>query len=251
MPTEPTRTAAEGRAEGPRSDERTWRGNRDPGRHPHAGQARAHHGRRQQPLDRLGHRQGHGGAGRVAGLHLSGRRTQEAGRAAGGRGRVQARAALRRDRQAPRWTRCLPSSGRQWGKLDFLVHAIAFSDKAELDGRYVDTTEKNFTQTMLISCFSFTALAQRAEKLMSAGGVAADAHLLRRREGHAALQRDGRGEGGAGGLRALSRGRPRHATASASTPSRRGRSRRWPPPASPTSATSCSGTSTTRRCAAR
>ena len=60
--------------------------------------------------------------------------------------------------------------GRQWGKLDFLVHAIAFSDKAELDGRYVDTTEKNFTQTMLISCFSFTALAQRAEKLMSSGG---------------------------------------------------------------------------------
>ena len=60
--------------------------------------------------------------------------------------------------------------GRQWGKLDFLVHAIAFSDKAELDGRYVDTTEKNFTQTMLISCYSFTALAQRAEKLMQPGG---------------------------------------------------------------------------------
>src|SRR5215475_6838615 len=59
---------------------------------------------------------------------------------------------------------------REWGKLDFLVHAIAFSDKSELDGRYVDTTEKNFTQTMLISCYSFTALAQRAEKLMSAGG---------------------------------------------------------------------------------
>jgi enoyl-[acyl-carrier protein] reductase I len=58
----------------------------------------------------------------------------------------------------------------RWGKLDFLVHAIAFSDKAELDGRYVDTTEKNFTQTMLISCYSFTALAQRAEKLMQPGG---------------------------------------------------------------------------------
>jgi enoyl-[acyl-carrier protein] reductase I len=57
-----------------------------------------------------------------------------------------------------------------WGKLDFLVHAIAFSDKAELDGRYVDTTEKNFTQTMLISCYSFTALAKRAEKLMRPGG---------------------------------------------------------------------------------
>src|SRR5690554_2120929 len=57
-----------------------------------------------------------------------------------------------------------------WGRLDFLVHAIAFSDKNELDGRYVDTSEKNFTQTMLISCYSFTALAQRAEKLMNGGG---------------------------------------------------------------------------------
>jgi len=59
---------------------------------------------------------------------------------------------------------------KEWGQLDFLVHAIAFSDKNELDGRYVDTTEKNFTQSMLISCFSFTALAQRAEKLMPDGG---------------------------------------------------------------------------------
>ena len=58
----------------------------------------------------------------------------------------------------------------RWGRLDFLVHAIAFSDKNELDGRYVDTSEKNFTQTMLISCYSFTALAQRAEKLMGPGG---------------------------------------------------------------------------------
>jgi enoyl-[acyl-carrier protein] reductase I len=60
--------------------------------------------------------------------------------------------------------------GREWDGLDFLVHAIAFSDKAELDGRYVDTTEANFTRTMLISCYSFTALAQRAEKLMRPGG---------------------------------------------------------------------------------
>ena len=58
----------------------------------------------------------------------------------------------------------------KWGKLDFLVHAIAFADKAELDGRYVDTTEGNFTKSLLISCYSFTALAQRAEKLMSPGG---------------------------------------------------------------------------------
>jgi enoyl-[acyl-carrier protein] reductase I len=58
----------------------------------------------------------------------------------------------------------------KWGKLDFLVHAIAFADKAELDGRYVDTSEKNFTQSMLISCYSFTALARRAEPLMTDGG---------------------------------------------------------------------------------
>ena len=51
-----------------------------------------------------------------------------------------------------------------------MVHAIAFSDKDELDGRYVDTTPDNFARTMLISCYSFTALAQRAEKLMPNGG---------------------------------------------------------------------------------
>ncbi len=58
-----------------------------------------------------------------------------------------------------------------WGSMDFLVHAIAFSDKNELDGRYVDTSEKNFTQSLLISCYSLTALAQRAEKLMTSGGA--------------------------------------------------------------------------------
>jgi enoyl-[acyl-carrier protein] reductase I len=57
-----------------------------------------------------------------------------------------------------------------WGSLDFLVHAIAFSDKDQLLGRYVDTTADNFTNTMLISCYSFTAVAQRAEKLMTNGG---------------------------------------------------------------------------------
>jgi enoyl-[acyl-carrier protein] reductase I len=58
----------------------------------------------------------------------------------------------------------------KWGTLDFLVHAIAFSDKNQLDGRYVDTTSDNFSRTMLISCYSFTAIAQRAEKVMPAGG---------------------------------------------------------------------------------
>jgi enoyl-[acyl-carrier protein] reductase I len=57
-----------------------------------------------------------------------------------------------------------------WGSLDFLVHAIAYSDRTQLDGRYVDTTQENFSKTMLVSCFSFTALAQRAEKMMPNGG---------------------------------------------------------------------------------
>ena len=57
-----------------------------------------------------------------------------------------------------------------WGSLDFVLHAIAFSDKDQLVGRYVETTADNFTKTLLISCYSFTAVAQRAEKLMPNGG---------------------------------------------------------------------------------
>ena len=59
---------------------------------------------------------------------------------------------------------------RQWGSIDFIVHAIAFSDRNELTGKYVDTSRDNFVQTMLISCYSFTDLARRAAKLMPAGG---------------------------------------------------------------------------------
>ena len=59
---------------------------------------------------------------------------------------------------------------KAWGSIDFMVHAIAFSDRGQLDGRYVDTTQDNFVSTMLVSCYSFTALAQRAEKLMPDGG---------------------------------------------------------------------------------
>jgi len=58
----------------------------------------------------------------------------------------------------------------KWGKLDFLVHAIGFSDKNELRGRYIDTSASNFALTMNISVFSFTAVAQRAEKMMPDGG---------------------------------------------------------------------------------
>jgi enoyl-[acyl-carrier protein] reductase I len=59
---------------------------------------------------------------------------------------------------------------KAWGSIDFVVHAIAFSDKTELNGRYVDTTADNFSRTLAVSCYSFVAIAQRAEKLMPNGG---------------------------------------------------------------------------------
>jgi enoyl-[acyl-carrier protein] reductase I len=58
-----------------------------------------------------------------------------------------------------------------WGSLDFLVHAIAYSDRAELKGRYADTTRENFIRTMVISCFSFTEVARRAAAMMDRGGA--------------------------------------------------------------------------------
>jgi len=60
---------------------------------------------------------------------------------------------------------------RMWGGIDFVAHCIAFSDKDQLAGRYVDTTEDNFAKSLAISCYSFTAIAQRAEKLMKHGGA--------------------------------------------------------------------------------
>lgn len=63
------------------------------------------------------------------------------------------------------------ASDKLIGDLDFVVHAIAFSDKAQLDGRYVDTTADNFNMTLAISCYSLTAIAQRAEKRMPRGGA--------------------------------------------------------------------------------
>jgi len=60
--------------------------------------------------------------------------------------------------------------GTAWGKLDFLIHAIGFSDKNELKGRYAETSRANFTRTMVISCFSFTEIAKRAALMMPDGG---------------------------------------------------------------------------------
>jgi len=61
-------------------------------------------------------------------------------------------------------------AGEAWGGLDFVVHSIAFSDKTELQGRYVNTTRDNFARTMVISCYSLTAVARRAAELMAGGG---------------------------------------------------------------------------------
>ena len=72
--------------------------------------------------------------------------------------------------QPPSLDAAFSELGSVWGSLDFVVHAIAFSDKEQLKGRYVDTTYDNFAMTMNVSCYSFTAVAQRAEKLMQNGG---------------------------------------------------------------------------------
>jgi enoyl-[acyl-carrier protein] reductase I len=66
--------------------------------------------------------------------------------------------------------RMFEALARRWKSIDFLVHAIAFSDKAELKGRFADTTRDNFSRTMVISCFSFTELVKRSAKLMPNGG---------------------------------------------------------------------------------
>ncbi len=59
---------------------------------------------------------------------------------------------------------------KNWGRLDFMVHAIAYSEKEELKGRYLDTSPENFSLTLKVCCYSFTALSRRAARLMSEGG---------------------------------------------------------------------------------
>ena len=60
---------------------------------------------------------------------------------------------------------------KKWGSLDFVVHAIAFSDRSELSGEYLNTSRENFLKSMLISCFSFTEVAKEASKIMNKGSV--------------------------------------------------------------------------------
>ena len=66
---------------------------------------------------------------------------------------------------------CFATLGQRWGSLDFVIHAIAFSDKNELTGRFINTTKGNFLNSLNISCFSFMDVARRAEPLMSNGGA--------------------------------------------------------------------------------
>ena len=65
----------------------------------------------------------------------------------------------------------------QWGEIDFVVHAIAFSDKSELSGEYLNTTRENFQRSMLISCFSFTEVAKEASKVMKNNFIAGSANI--------------------------------------------------------------------------
>ena len=71
----------------------------------------------------------------------------------------------------PSVDRTIESLGERWQTLDFVVHAIAYSDKSELKGRYADTSRENFVRTMVISAFSFTEVAKRVEALMPQGGA--------------------------------------------------------------------------------
>ena len=97
----------------------------------------------------------------------------------------------------------------RWGRLDFLVHAVAFSDKEELKGRYIATSLDNFQRTMLVSVLLLHGPRPSRRAPDDRGRQPAHADLLRRRARHAALQRHGRRQGRARGLGPLPRGRPR------------------------------------------
>ena len=110
-----------------------------------------------------------------------------------------------------------------WGKLDILVHSIAFAPKEDLQGGLLNCSAEGFAKAMDISCHSFIRMAKLAAPLMTDGGIDVRDELLRRQSCGAELQRDGAGEGRARGGLPLSRLRARAAAASACTPFRPGR----------------------------
>ena len=202
------------------------------------GQARADHGPRQRPVAGLGHRQG--SCATRAPSWPSATRAKRS-RSACARSPSSSAATCWSIATSATWRRSTaPSTScRSAGTaLDFVVHAIGFSDKNELRGKFVDTSLDNFLMTMNISVYSFVAVAQRARAMMKPRRVAADAELLWRREGHPALQRHGRRQGGARDLASNISPPTSAPRASASTRSAPGRSRPWRPAASATSATS-------------
>ena len=105
--------------------------------------------------------------------------------------------ALRRARARPVGGRLQAASAERWGRLDFLLHSIAFAPKEDLHGRVVDCSQAGFALAMDVSCHSFIRMAKLAEPLMAAGRMPADPDVLRVRESRRALQPDGAGEGGA------------------------------------------------------
>ena len=146
--------------------------------------------------------------------------------------------------------RCLPTLKEKWGTIDFLVHAVGFSDKNELKGRFADNTRENFVRTMVISCFSFTESAKRAAELMPNGGSMV---TLTYNGGDRAMPNYnvmGVAKAALEVFGALSRRRLRPRRRSASTRSRRVRSARWPAPALATRATCLRSSRNIRRSAA-
>ena len=184
-----------------------------PHRHAHGRQARPRDGRRQRPLHRLGHRARGGGAGRRGRLHLPGRGAGEARAPAGGEHRRPTRAALRRDRRRQRGRR-LRGAGARLGR-DGLPGPRHRLRRQAVPARPLPRHAARRLSPGARHLLLFLRLGEPARGAADAARrVAADHELSRRRARHAALQRHGRGQGGAGGERALPRGRPRQQPAS-------------------------------------
>ena len=155
---------------------------------------------RQRPLDRVGHRQG-APRRRARPRLLVGREPDRAAGPAPRRlDRRDVRRALRRPGRRADRAACWPSGRTRYGELDILVHALAFAKREDLEGEFVDTSRDGFALALDVSAYSLVALARAARPLLKPGRERPDADLLRRREGRRELQRDGRGEGRAGGV---------------------------------------------------
>ena len=162
---------------------------------------------------------------------------------------LDVRRAMRRPgRRADRRASSRSGSG-PYGELDILVHALAFAKREDLEGEFVDTSRDGFALALDVSAYSLVALVARgAAPACRRGRRDHDPHLLRRREGRRELQRDGRGQGRARGVRALPGRRPRAARDSRQRDLAPGRSARWPQRASAASSRCTARSPTSPRC---